>query len=87
MKVLVHIGRMIEVGGAEKAIVHLAQGLASRGMEVVFVTQFRTDGTSCIPLGTEYKVVSLCKGSDTLSFNFLNRFFGFRKIFVEERPD
>jgi GalNAc-alpha-(1->4)-GalNAc-alpha-(1->3)-diNAcBac-PP-undecaprenol alpha-1,4-N-acetyl-D-galactosaminyltransferase len=87
MKVLVHIGRMIEVGGAEKAIVHLAQGLASCGIDVVFVSQFRTDGTSCIPLGTEYKVVSLCKGSDTLSFNFLNRFLGFRKVFRDEKPD
>ena len=87
MKVLVHIGRMIEVGGAEKAIVHLAEGLASRGIEVVFVSQFRTDGTSCIALGTEYKVVPLCKGSNTLSFNFLNRFLGFRKIYLEEKPD
>lgn len=87
MKVLVHIGRMIVQGGAEKAAVCLAQGLTSRGLDVVFASQFLKEESSCIPLGTSYKVLSVCKGSDTVSLKFLNRFLGFRKVFTEEKPD
>ena len=87
MKVAIHIGRMMEVGGAEKAVASLARGLALRGIEIIFVSQFRKDGSACVPIEGVSKIVDIMLRKRSRGLNFIHRIVNFRKIIQQEKPD
>jgi GalNAc-alpha-(1->4)-GalNAc-alpha-(1->3)-diNAcBac-PP-undecaprenol alpha-1,4-N-acetyl-D-galactosaminyltransferase len=87
MKVAIHIGRMMEVGGAEKAVASLARGLAVRGIEIIFISQFRKDGSACVPIEGVSKIVDIMLRQRSRGLNFIHRIVNFRKIIQQEKPD
>ena len=87
MKVAIHIGRMTGVGGAEKAVASLARGLALRGIEIIFISQFRKDGSACVPIEGVSKIVDIMLRQRSQGLKFIHRIVNFRKIIQQEKPD
>jgi glycosyltransferase involved in cell wall biosynthesis len=81
---ILFLGRQLNIGGAERQLVILANELASRGHEVVIVSFYPGGALSEKLNSSRIRLISLGKGS---RWNLFSPYVKLLRIMREERPD